>query len=53
MSIVKTVLKLGAILLSGSLVKSLLDSIGHSLGLNLGGLTSLARKDCPDLSTGG
>ncbi|MEM2946232.1 MAG: DUF4199 domain-containing protein [Thermoproteota archaeon] len=41
MSIVKTVLKLGAILLSGSLVKSLLDSIGHFLSLDLGGLTSL------------
>ncbi|MCX8182902.1 MAG: hypothetical protein N3F08_00565 [Crenarchaeota archaeon] len=41
MSIIKTVLKAVAVLLSGSLVKSLLDSIGHSLGLNLGGLTSL------------
>lgn len=41
MGIIKTVLKLGAILLSGSLAKSLLDSIGHFLGLDLGGLTSL------------
>lgn len=41
MRILKTVLKLAAILLSGSLVKSLLDSIGYSLGLDLGGLTSL------------
>ncbi|MBO3832500.1 MAG: hypothetical protein FGF51_03830 [Candidatus Brockarchaeota archaeon] len=41
MGIIKTVLKLAAVLLSGSLVKRLLDSIGYSLGLDLGGLTSL------------
>lgn len=41
MSIIKTVLKLAAALLSGSLVKRLLDSIGYPLGLDLGGLTSL------------
>ncbi|NHV99880.1 MAG: hypothetical protein HA496_09610 [Thaumarchaeota archaeon] len=41
MSIVKTILKLVAVIVSGSLVKKLLDSIGYSLGLDLGGLTSL------------
>ncbi|MGB9717731.1 MAG: hypothetical protein ACPL4E_04750 [Thermoproteota archaeon] len=41
MSIIKTVLKLAAVIVSGSLVKRLLDSIGRSLGLDLGGLTSL------------
>jgi hypothetical protein len=41
MSIIKTILKLAAVLLSGSFVKRLLDSIGYSLGLDLGGLTSL------------
>jgi len=41
MGITKTILKLAAVLLSGSMVKRLLDSIGYSLGLDLGGLTSL------------
>ncbi len=41
MSIIKTILKLAAVIVSGSFVKRLLDSIGFSLGLDLGGLTSL------------
>ncbi len=41
MSIIKTVLKLAAVLLLGSLVKRLLDSIVYPFGLDLGGLTSL------------